>query len=165
MSNKDHSVLMPPPQQEGGLIKMPKKNPEANSHEFKTPLLTIIYILKSYINNKNLRESFVNNSGSLMNISANLQQKNYRNNNGLSADDYIRNTIDLSDYMLSLINDIIDYSIINSEFDFKCEFEKFEFSEMLEFSFRILKILLACKGLNDSIYPILLETRCHMVFY
>lgn len=38
MSNGDYSVLMPPPQLEGGLIKMPKKNPDANSHEFKIPL-------------------------------------------------------------------------------------------------------------------------------
>ena len=33
----DHSVLLPPPQQEGGLIKMPKKNPEVAEHQFKVP--------------------------------------------------------------------------------------------------------------------------------
>lgn len=38
MSNSDYSVLMPPPSMEGGLIKMPKKNPETNEHEFRTPL-------------------------------------------------------------------------------------------------------------------------------
>ncbi|RNA01392.1 pre-mRNA-splicing factor ATP-dependent RNA helicase PRP16 [Brachionus plicatilis] len=38
MSNSDYSVLMPPPLQEGGLIKMPKKNPDVEGHEFKAPL-------------------------------------------------------------------------------------------------------------------------------
>jgi hypothetical protein len=33
----DHSILMPPPMQEGGLIKMPKKNPEVSDHQFKVP--------------------------------------------------------------------------------------------------------------------------------
>ena len=33
----DHSILMPPPLQEGGLIKMPKKNPEVADHQFKVP--------------------------------------------------------------------------------------------------------------------------------
>ena len=34
---KDLSVLMPPPKLEGGLIRMPKKNPETNEHAFKVP--------------------------------------------------------------------------------------------------------------------------------
>lgn len=34
MSN--HSVLLPPENQEGGLVK-PKKNPNAGDHEFKVP--------------------------------------------------------------------------------------------------------------------------------
>lgn len=36
---KDISVLMPPPMMEGGLIKMPKKNPETSGHTFKVPNL------------------------------------------------------------------------------------------------------------------------------
>ena len=35
--SSDHSILMPPPAQEGGLIKMPKKNPEVADHQFKVP--------------------------------------------------------------------------------------------------------------------------------
>ena len=36
-TSQDYSVLLPPPQQEGGLIKMPKKNPEVAEHQFKVP--------------------------------------------------------------------------------------------------------------------------------
>lgn len=36
--SKNHDVLMPPPEQVGGLIRMPKKNPDASEHEFKAPL-------------------------------------------------------------------------------------------------------------------------------
>lgn len=38
MSNESHSVLMPPPAREGGLIKFPKRNIDAEEHEFKAPL-------------------------------------------------------------------------------------------------------------------------------
>ncbi len=113
------------------------------SHEFKVPLISIIYILKSYIKKNNTNE--INTS----------MIKGKRNSSNFTADDYIRNTINLGDYMLSLINDIIDYSIINSDFDFKCDFENFEFLELMEFSFRILKNLLICKGLSDAVMPIL----------
>jgi hypothetical protein len=34
----NHSVLLPPQITTGGLIKMPKKNPSADEHEFKAPL-------------------------------------------------------------------------------------------------------------------------------
>jgi signal transduction histidine kinase len=114
------------------------------SNEFKTPLINIIYILKNYYS-KNL----------FKNESTAIQLRGTANQNQIPADEYIRNTIDLSDYMLSLINDISDYSISNSEFDFKCEFEPFDIYETLEFSFRILKNLLKCKGQNDSIKPLL----------
>lgn len=108
------------------------------SHEFKTPLITIIYILKNYI------------------------KKNHFSKNGLRLehvqtldDDYINNTIDLSDYMLSLINDIVDYSVINSEFEFKCEYDSFDLHDLLLFAYRVLKILINCRGLKDFIHPIL----------
>jgi len=134
------------------------------SHEFKVPLITIIYILKNYINSRNIKNENININNSNYNnerIERNnnnsISIKNRKNSNtfNFSADDYIRNTIDLGDYMLSLLNDIIDYSIINSEFDFKCEFENFQFNELMEFGFRILKILLACKGLSENVKPII----------
>ena len=36
---RDLSILMPPPPMEGGLIKMPKKNPETDDHKFLVPNL------------------------------------------------------------------------------------------------------------------------------
>ena len=36
---KELSVLMPPPPSEGGLIRMPKKNPSVDDHQFKVPSL------------------------------------------------------------------------------------------------------------------------------
>ena len=37
---KELSVLMPPPPTEGGLIRMPKKNPTVDAdHQFKVPSL------------------------------------------------------------------------------------------------------------------------------
>ena len=40
MSDKmeNHSILLPPTNIEGGLIKMPKKNPNVDEHQFKMPL-------------------------------------------------------------------------------------------------------------------------------
>ena len=35
--DENHSVLLPPAQTEGGLIKMPKKNPNSDDHQFKMP--------------------------------------------------------------------------------------------------------------------------------
>lgn len=148
------------------------------SHEFKTPLITIIYILKNYLKSRKFTNSNEdgNNNTNTLSLVRPRNQNNYStpNNNrnsssgfntNFSADDYIRNTIDLSDYMLSLINDIFDYSIINSEFDFKVDFEDFDFREMMEFSFRILKILLGCKGLLGSIKPLLeVDERIPKVF-
>jgi len=108
------------------------------SNEFKMPLITIIYILKNYI------------------------QKTHLLKNGLSLEevqifdeDYISNTIDLSDYMLSIVNDIFDYSVINSNYQLKCEFDNFDFHELLYFSHRILKILINCRGLKDIVHPLL----------
>jgi hypothetical protein len=79
------------------------------SNEFKTPLITIIYILKNYI------------------------KKTHLSKNRLSFEevqtfdeDYISSTIDLSNYMISLVNDIVDYSVINSKYEFKCEFDNLE---------------------------------------
>ena len=40
---RDLSILMPPPAIEGGLIKMPKKNPETDDHKFKVPNLLGLY--------------------------------------------------------------------------------------------------------------------------
>jgi signal transduction histidine kinase len=130
------------------------------SYEFKVPLITIIYILKNYRNSNNFKSDNASNNYNLENNKQSNKNNSFvaksnNSKNNISAEDFIRNTIDLGDYMLSLINDIIDYSIINSEFDFKCEFENFEFSEMMEFSFRILKILLACKGLGESVVAVL----------
>ncbi len=108
------------------------------SHEFKTPLITIIYILKNYIKKNH--------------ISKNELSLKFTQN---TDEDYISNTIDLSDYMLSLINDIVDYSIINSEFEFKCEFDNFDLHDLLVFSYRILKILINCRGMKDFVHPLL----------
>lgn len=108
------------------------------SNEFKTPLITIIYILKNYI------------------------KKTYLSKNGLSFEeistfdeDYISNTIDLSDYMLSFVNDIMDYSIIESNNEFKCEYDNFDLHELLLFSHRILKIMINCRGLKDHVHPLI----------
>jgi len=108
------------------------------SHEFKTPLITIIYILKNYIKKTHYSKNGVS-----------LEHVNTYDN------DYIANTIDLSDYMLSLINDIVDYSVINSEFEFKCEFDNFDLHDLLLFGYRILKILINCRGLKDYVHPLL----------
>ncbi len=45
-NSRDLSVLMPPPKMEGGLIKMPKKNPQTDEHAFKlpTPIGYLIYL-------------------------------------------------------------------------------------------------------------------------
>lgn len=108
------------------------------SNEFKTPLITIIYILKNYI------------------------KKTHVSKNGLSLEevqtfdeDYISNTIDLSDYMLSLVNDISDFSALNSNCEIKCEFDNFDLHELLFFGLRILKILINCRGLKDYVHPLL----------
>ncbi len=174
------------------------------SHEFKTPLITIIYILKNYIKKSQIRKSFLSNNlnSNLKNLISNNQNSSsllkmkttmkfneyeqtedelYLNQNNIKInknkvsnseienenfedisikpsiedEDYIENTIDLSDYMLSLINDIVDFSAINSDYDIKCNFEKFELHELLIFSFRILKILINCRGMKNYINPIL----------
>ena len=46
---KDFSVLMPPPKIEGGLIKMPKKNPDTSEHTFKVPNLPGNYFNFKYL--------------------------------------------------------------------------------------------------------------------
>ena len=114
-------------------------------NEFKTPLISIILILKNYFSNEKIIRLNTNN----------IKKINDRENDQINIDDYFRNTIDLTDYMLSLTNDIFEYSVINSEFDFKCEYENFDLREMLEYNFSILKILLKCKGLSGSVQGIL----------
>lgn len=107
------------------------------SHEFKIPLITIIYILKNYVKKSDVTKNKLNFENQTL------------------ADDYISNTIDLSDYMLSLINDIDDFSLIHSHIETQCEFDNFDLHELLLFSYRILKILINCRGLKDLIHPIL----------
>jgi len=68
---------------------------------------------------------------------------------------YLINTIDLSDYMLTLISDIIDFSIIDSKFEFKCTYDDFNLHNLFKFCHRMIKILIDCKGLGNAIQPIL----------
>lgn len=165
------------------------------SHEFKTPSITIIYILKNYIsknlkyertrnhNNNNVHlqstinmtkssineDSLIeinnnpinisNNNSSrnnkLMSINTNNDIGNIYNNEEARKDKYIKNTIDLSDYMLSLIDDIIDFSLIDSSFELKFGFETFNLHKLLNFCYSIMKILIDCKDLGHFIKPYL----------
>jgi len=175
------------------------------SHEFKTPLITIIYIMKNYISKEHYYisdESFSDNDFESLQIipskkekyivSENLSKdvgkikisKDYSNlnHNSLSNtikdinifpvcskknnNDYINNIIDLSDYMLSLINDIIDFSVIDSSFEMKFQLDFFDLHKMLNFGFRILKILIDCKGLGRFIQPkIEIDKNVPQMFY
>lgn len=196
------------------------------SHEFKTPLITIIYILKDYIEKRNSilknleekndlknnlsinenqkeikiidyqtkksRNSKNESDSDLINLSLEFDntlkflennfQKKRKNNikelniiqnsneNELSKlkffssnhilslfkyDNYLNNTIDLSDYMLSLINDIIDFSAFDSNLNLRFQYDYINLKNLLRFCYRILKILINCKGLQNFITPFL----------
>jgi len=177
------------------------------SHEFKTPLITIIYILKNYISKEkaeksnelsiddveeslqkfpkekeksSLRKYSYEEENYIFNIDENkINYKNpisspHKNSNGnknnviskKNNDNYIKNIIDLSNYMLSLINDIIDFSVIDSSFDLKFQFDSFDLHKMLNFGFRIMKILIDCKGLGRFIQPIIeIDENVPQMFY
>jgi hypothetical protein len=47
VDSDNHSVLLPPAPMEGGLIKMPKKNPNSEDHQFKVPLPLGNFMAKS----------------------------------------------------------------------------------------------------------------------
>lgn len=122
---------------------------------------------KSFANNisnnkanipKNQLISYSNSAINPKNLSASTSfgQKRFSKSSSIDgSDNYLKNTIDLSDYMLTLINDIIDFSVIDSKFDFKCNFQDFDLYSVLNFCFRILKILINCKGLGKYIKPVL----------
>jgi len=165
------------------------------SHEFKTPLITIIYILKNHlsidkalksddlcneIENESLkitnenkkssnrqssyderssieiyRDDKISNNDSILNSNQKFKVRNIKDNYKKNNYDYKKNIIDLSNYMLSLINDIIDFSVIDSSLDLKFHFYYFDLHKMLNFGFRIMKILIDCKGLGRFIKPII----------
>jgi len=79
---------------------------------------------------------------------------NYNKNNEKNLS-YLKNTIDLSDYMLTLINDIVDFSMLDSNFELKYTYDSFNLHNLLKFCHRMLKILINCKGLGKNLSPIL----------
>jgi len=180
------------------------------SHEFKTPLITIIYILKNYISgekaeisdklqmpnylatlntiksenedilyrkistnevnhssNKNMNNPNSNINKNEISNQSNENKKKLKTLTSIKNEEkYINNIIDLSDYMLSLINDIIDFSVIDSSFEMKFQLDFFDLHKMLNFGFRIMKILIDCKGLGRFIQPILdIEENVPQMFY
>jgi len=178
------------------------------SHEFKTPLITIIYILKNYISKEKSEKSDIemdiNNINCPIDIQFNgdktlakantiTKLKKSRNFNNIyeiqnndetsncnvvnkkklnlassikNEEKYLNNIIDLSDYMLSLINDIIDFSVIDSSFEMKFQYDYFDIHKLLNFCFRILKILIDCKGLERFIQPIIeIDENVPQMFY
>ncbi len=86
---------------------------------------------------------------------SNLTDKTQISDKNFCNDNYLYNTIDLSDYMLSLINDIVDFSAIDNSLNLKYQFDHFNLIKLLNFCFRILKIFIDCRGLNNFITPIL----------
>jgi len=141
------------------------------SHEFKTPLITIIYILKNNLSidkalksddlcydienesfvkipsenkkSSNRRSSYderssidtykddkISYNDSILKSNKKFKVINSKDYLKKNNNDYKKNIIDLSDYMLSLINDIIDFSVIDSSLDLKFNFINFDLHKM-----------------------------------
>ena len=68
--------------------------------------------------------------------------------------------------MLSLINDIIDFSVMDKKIEFRINNQNFNLHNLLKFCFRMIKILINCRGLKDSITGILeIDENVSEIFY
>ena len=91
------------------------------AHEFKTPLIALM--------------SCVERTMLSQNISSKVQKKS------------IEDIMNLSNYMISLIQDINDYSKISSAGEFDCLIEEFDLRSTINFVFSVLLTLINC---NDN---------------
>lgn len=86
--------------------------------------------------------------------------------------EYVKLTLQLSDYFLTLTKEIANYNFvynintISYDFSFKTEFDAFDLYETMYFAFDLLKTLLTIKGLKDSVKPLLeLDPNLPQIFY
>jgi len=122
-------------------IEGKKVNKENNSksmifaklaHEFKTPLLTMSSLIKEKV----------------------LKSQKYGSSSLVINDKILEDIINLSNYMISMINDINDFSKFEQGYDFDCVFEEFNLHETIRFIFSVLQTLIFCNDLKkNSVTP------------
>jgi signal transduction histidine kinase len=102
------------------------------AHEFKTPLLTMSSLIKEKV----------------------LKSQKYGSSSLVINDKILEDIINLSNYMISMINDINDFSKFEQGYDFECVFEEFNLHETIRFIFSVLQTLIFCNDLKkNSVTP------------
>ena len=97
-------------------------------HEFKTPLFTISTLINNMV----------------------FKSEKYGSSNLIMKKKLLEDILNLSNYSISLINDINDFSRNELDYEFECIYDDFNLHETIRFTFSILKTLIICNEIKKT---------------